>query len=206
MHSVGPIVQERALPDASERRVRRDTLAARLGTTFSELVVTMLGGGVAADRTAQLQAVAAISEARRGCLNLVVVWPGAVVPPGIAGWKQTRVVQTRDALSLCLLADLVISAAGYNSFHEILYHRIPAILVPQMAAFMDDQERRARAASGRGLAETVLAHELLLLDREIATFLDAGKADKVRAALSAATLPAPGNRAAADLILGEEAP
>ncbi|MCB2125516.1 MAG: hypothetical protein H6897_15185 [Rhodobacteraceae bacterium] len=206
VHSVGPIVQERALPDASERRVRRDTLAARLGTTFSELVVTMLGGGVAADRTAQLQAVAAISEARRGCLNLVVVWPGAVVPPGIAGWKQTRVVQTRDALSLCLLADLVISAAGYNSFHEILYHRIPAILVPQMAAFMDDQERRARAASGRGLAETVLAHELLLLDREIATFLDAGKADKVRAALSAATLPAPGNRAAADLILGEEAP
>lgn len=203
---VGPIVQRRAVPDASERRAGRGALATRLGTPFSELVVTMLGGGVAADRTAQLQAVAAISEARTGRLNLVVVWPGAVVPPGLAGWTHTRVVQTRDALSLCLLADLVISAAGYNSFHEILYHGVPAIFVPQMAVYMDDQERRARAASDRGLAETVLAHELLLLDREIAAFLDLGKGDRVRAALAATELPAPGNRAAAALILGEEVP
>ncbi|WP_413872633.1 glycosyltransferase [Albidovulum sp.] len=205
VHAVGPVVERRALPDAPARAAGRERLSARIGARFDDLVVTMLGGGVAADRTAQTQAVAAIAEGRKGCLNLVVVWPGAAVPAGLAGWKNTRVVQTRDALSLCLLADLVISATGYNSFHELLYHGIPAIFVPQMAAFMDDQERRARAASERGLAETVLAHEMLLLDREVAAFLG-GKADRVRAALRATPLPETGNRAAAALILGKEAP
>lgn len=206
VHAVGPVVQRRAVPDAAARAAGRERLAARTGVRFRELVVTMLGGGVAADRGAQAQAVAAIAEGRKECLNLVVAWPGAAVPAGLAGWKNTRAVQTRDALSLCLLADLTISAAGYNSFHELLYHGIPAIFVPQMAAYMDDQERRARAASERGLAETVLAHEMLLLDREIAAFLDGGKAGRLRAALRATPLPEAGNRAAAALILGKEAP
>lgn len=206
VRAVGPVVQRRAAPGAAAREAARAALAARLGVDFEDLVVTMLGGGVAADRTAQVQAVAAIAEGRRGCLNLTVVWPGAVVPPGLSAWKNTRVVQTRDALSLCLLADLVISAAGYNSFHEVLYHGLPAIFVPQMAVFMDDQERRARAAADRGLAECVLAHELLLLDREIASCLDGGKAGQFRTALAATALPAPGNAEAARLILGEEAP
>ncbi len=206
VHAVGPVVQRRAVPDAAARGPGRARLAARIGGPFGELVVTMLGGGVAADRTAQVQAVAAIVEGRKTCFNLVVVWPGAVVPAGLAGWKNTRVVQTRDALWLCLLADLVISAAGYNSFHELLYHGIPTIFVPQMAAYMDDQERRARAASERGFAETVLAHEMLLLEREITAFLDQGKAERLRKALVETVLPEPGNRAAAALILGQEAP
>lgn len=206
VHAVGPVVQLRPLPDAAGRRTAREALSARLGQRFDALVVTMLGGGVAADRTAQTQAVAAMAEARQGCLNLVVVWPGAVIAPGLTAWRNTRVVQTRDALALCLVADLVVSAAGYNSFHEMLYHRIPAIFVPQMAAFMDDQERRARAAAERGLAECVLAHEMLLLEREIAAFLDGEKAGRIRAALADTALPETGNRAAAALILGRETP
>lgn len=202
VHAVGPVVHRRLVPDKAARATERALLAKRLGSAFDELIVTMLGGGVAADRTAQTQAVAAMAESRPGCLNLVVLWPGAVVPPGLSGWKNTRAVQTRDALSLCLIADLVISATGYNSFHELLYHGIPAIFIPQMAAFMDDQERRARAASDRGLAETVLAHELLLLHREVVAFLDGGKADRIRTALAAVELPETGNRAAADVILG----
>ena len=166
----------------------------------------MLGGGVAADRTAQTQAMAALAEARSGALNLVVTWPGAVVAPGLAGWRNTLVVQTRNALSLCLIADLVVSAAGYNSFHELVYHGVPTIFVPQMAVYMDDQERRARAASDRGLAVTVLAHEILLLEREVRAMLDGGRSGTIRAALAAADLPAPGNAEAARLILGEGRP
>lgn len=202
-HPVGPIVQRLPGLDAAERDARRAALAERLGLGFNRLVVTMLGGGVAADRTAQMQALAALLEPRGDCLHLIVVWPGAVVAPGLHGWRNTRVVQTRQALSLCQVADLTISAAGYNSFHELLYHALPAIFVPQMAGFMDDQERRARAASERGLAATVLAHELLLMEREVAAFLDAGKSDSVRAALAAATLPEPGNSHAAALITKE---
>jgi len=48
----------------------------------------------------------------------------------------------------------------------------------------------------------VLAQELLMLDREITAFLDAGKANEIATALSTADLPEPGNTKAAKLIMG----
>ena len=199
IHHVGPIVQEFADSPLSVQELR-DRLGAQLGHPFDELVVTMLGSGAAADRTAQMQTLCNIVERRKNCLHLIVVWPGAIIPASTFGWKNTRVVQSRNALALCKAADLVVSAVGYNSFHEILYHQIPAILVPQMAPFMDDQERRARAASERGLAEMILAPELLLLEREVRAFLDGGKAERIRERLAVTSLPPRGNQAAAALI------
>ena len=199
VHPVGPVVQTLAA-GAPDRKTVRAGLRARFGHPVRELVVTMLGGGKAADRSAQLQTLCNMFERRADCLNLIVVWPGSQVPTGLYGWKNTRIVQTRDALSLCIAADMAISAAGYNSFHEMLYHAVPSILMPQMAPMMDDQERRARSASERGLAETVLAHQLFQLEREVAAFLDGGKAADIRARLITASLPQRGNQAAAQLI------
>ncbi|SPH23320.1 UDP-N-acetylglucosamine--N-acetylmuramyl-(pentapeptide) pyrophosphoryl-undecaprenol N-acetylglucosamine transferase [Defluviimonas aquaemixtae] len=199
-HAVGPVVQHAPAPGKTERTERRRALAERFGVEFNRLVVTMLGGGVAADRSVQMQALAAMMAARPDCLHLIVLWPGAAVPLGVQGWPNTRVVQTKAALALCQIADAVVSAAGYNSFHELLYHGIPTIFVPQMASFMDDQERRAQAAADRGLAEVVLAHELLLLERKVAELLDNGRAEAMGAALAAAVLPERGNALAAQLI------
>jgi hypothetical protein len=193
---VGPVVR---LAGPARTGMRRD-LMKRLKSSADRIIVTMLGGGAAADRSAQLQTLCNIFERRDSCLQLIVVWPGSVVPPGLLGWKSTRVVHTRRALDLCRVADLVISAAGYNSFHEMLYHAIPAIFMPQMAPFMDDQDRRARAASDRGLAATVDPDELHLLEREIAAFLEGGRAAEIRGRLAALTLPEPGTAAAAALI------
>jgi UDP-N-acetylglucosamine:LPS N-acetylglucosamine transferase len=95
---------------------------------------------------------------------------------------------------------VVLSAVGYNTFHEILYNRIPAILIPQVASYLDDQERRARAASDRGAAETVLAHELLLLERKLRHLLDQGGAEELREAIGRLDLPRTGNAEAARLI------
>ncbi len=201
IYHIGPVVQESAT-DADDGLKLRDRLKAHLGHPFDQLAVTMLGSGVAADRSAQMQTLTNIYERRKNCLHLILIWPGAIVPTGVFGWKNTRVVQTMNALELCKAADLVVTAVGYNSFHEILYHQIPAILVPQMAAFMDDQDRRARAASERGLAETVLATEMLLLEREVMAFLDSGKAGRIRANLAAHVLPPRGNHLAATLIDG----
>jgi UDP:flavonoid glycosyltransferase YjiC (YdhE family) len=149
-----------------------------------------------------LQSLCAQFEARPDCLHLIVVWPNATISANLFGWKNSVVVRTQRALELSMAADLVISAVGYNSFHEILYHRIPAIFIPQMASYMDDQERRARAASDRGLAVTVLADELLVLEREVGAFLDGDKAGEIRQRMGDVSLPDPGNRAAARLIEG----
>jgi hypothetical protein len=203
IHQVGPIVDQSAL-NRSERATLREDLQKSLETEFDELIVTMLGSGVAADRSAHLQLMCSIAERRPRCLQVVVVWPNSKVSPSIFTWNNTRVVKTRNALSLCQVADLVVSASGYNSFHEILYHAIPSILIPQVASYMDDQEKRARAASDRGFSETVMAHELLRLEREIGAFLDDGKAKDIRNNLAGASLPTPGNEAAAAIIDPED--
>ena len=121
---------------------------------------------------------------------------------GLQGWRSTRVATTRDALSLCRAADLVVSAAGYNAVHDGRYHAVPAIFVPQIAPYMDDQERRARAASDRDLAVTVLPHELMVLDRTVHGLLDNGGAADMRARIQETDLPERGTRHAAELIEG----
>lgn len=183
LHKVGPIVSDRPGREAGSVR---NSLRDRLGREFSQLVVTMLGGGVAADRTAQLQLLSALFERRPGCLHLILIWPGSTIHPGLYGWKTRSSAQTRNAAGIAAAADLTVTAAGYNLYHEVLYHRLPAIFVPQMAGFMDDQERRAQAASERGLAVTVAADDLLLLEREVAAFLDGGKGQELRRALASA--------------------
>lgn len=202
VRAVGPVVQDARSSTADRVLVRRD-LERRLGRPFRELVVTMLGAGHAADRTAQTLALCNLFERRPDCLHLVVTWPGSPTPPALFGWRNTRVVQTRRALGLMQAADLVVSASGYNSFHEILYHGVPAILIPQMAPFMDDQRRRALAAAGRDLAATVEPEALLRLEREVQAFLDDGKAAAIRARLAAHAFPQRGTAAAAALIEAE---
>ena len=196
---VGPIVQQIALSQA-DRDSLRSGLAERFGLSFRHLVVTMLGGGVAADRSAQTTAVAASLARRSDVLHLVVVWPTATVDPGLFCWPNTRVVRTHHASVLAAAADLFVSAVGYNSFHEALYNRIPTIFVPQMAAYMDDQRSRAGAAAERGLARLVEPHELATLDQTLARMLDRGEAEALRSRLHALDLPEPGATAAAACI------
>ena len=196
---VGPIVQQIALSQA-DRDSLRSGLAERFDLSFRHLVVTMLGGGVAADRSAQTTAVAASLARRSDVLHLVVVWPTATVDPGLFCWPNTRVVRTHHASVLAAAADLFVSAVGYNSFHEALYNRIPTIFVPQMAAFMDDQRSRAVAAAERGLARLVEPHELATLDQTLARMLDRGEAEALRSRLHALDLPEPGATAAAACI------
>jgi len=199
VHVVGPIMRRDAL-DFDRRRTLRAQLAERYGLAFERLVVTQLGGGVAADRGAQIQAVCGMMERRADVLHLVLAWPTAVLEPGWFRWARTRVVKTHHAGVLAAAADLCITAAGYNAFHEVLYGPRAAIFVPQTGAFMDDQRARARAARERGLAGFVEPHELMTLERELTRFLDGGEGEAVRRRLAALDLPPPGNARAAHLV------
>jgi UDP:flavonoid glycosyltransferase YjiC (YdhE family) len=65
--------------------------------------------------------------------------------------------------------DLAVSAAGYNSFHELLRFGIPTLFVPNQDTALDDQQGRAQFAADRGLAHllsgvSVSAATLLLRD------------------------------------------
>ena len=65
--------------------------------------------------------------------------------------------------------DLAVSAAGYNSLHELLRFSIPTLFIPNQDTALDDQQRRAQFAADRGLAHllggvSVSAATLLLRD------------------------------------------
>ena len=199
VHYVGPIYRQVA-QSKNDREQLRARLAERFGRDFRQLIVSMLGGGVASDRSAQLQAISGMLETRPDCLHLIVIWPGSTVQPAAFGWKNTRVVQTFEATKLCLSADLVISAAGYNSVLELLYHKIPAILIPQSAPYLDDQERRARALADRDLCALITEWEFMKLERTVTDCLDSDGLDVFRTALNDIELPQAGAAEAAELI------
>lgn len=56
--------------------------------------------------------------------------------------------------------DLVIAAAGYNVFHEVLLSRIPAVFVPNLMTTTDDQLGRCKYAQDNGLASWVSGPDL----------------------------------------------
>lgn len=197
--TVGPIVQELRL-DRTANMALRANLAERFDRPFERLAVSLLGSGVAASRGTQVQALCGLFERRSDTLHLVVVWPSASLEPAWFGWRNSRIVRTRHAAVLTAAADVTVTAAGYNSFHEALYNRVPAIFVPQSADFMDDQHARARAAEERGLGALVESHELMTLERLVNRYLDDGEAEAIRARLAVTELPVPGAREAARLI------
>lgn len=55
--------------------------------------------------------------------------------------------------------DIAISAAGYNTFHELLYFGVPSVFIPNMKTSMDDQLARTQMAVERnacfGLQENI---------------------------------------------------
>lgn len=59
--------------------------------------------------------------------------------------------------------DFAISAAGYNSFHELLASAIPTIFLVTPRPELDDQEARARFAEAMGMGFAVTDRELIKL-------------------------------------------
>ncbi len=200
VHNVGPIVQ--VFDDAKAKEGVRANLQKQFGLTFDRLVVTMLGGGIAADLSHHALAVCNAVEARDDVLNLIVMWPGAVVPPNFYTWSRSKVVTTHHAGILATSADAMVSAAGYNSVHEALYNRTPTIFVPQMASYMDNQTARAETAADLGVAMHVPAAKPGQIERALSRILDGGRGDDLRTAIAAMELPAPGNAEAARIIKG----
>ena len=197
VRDVGPIV--RLLDQKFDRTKLRKKLAKKFGA-FDELIVTMLGSGVYLDISTQLQMVSSFAEKRDGCLNLIVVWPGSRTPAARFAWQRSRVVSTQNATALAAAADVTVSAAGYNSFHETLYNKIPTIFVPQVATWLDDQLARAELAADMGLAACVAPERPGRVTRELALFLDRGKGADCAASLAKLELPKPGTADAARLI------
>jgi O-antigen biosynthesis protein len=76
--------------------------------------------------------------------------------------------------------DVAVSAAGYNSFNELMYFGVPTILVPQKRD-ADDQLARARRAEQQGAAFLLESPDAVSLANAVARVSDAGETMRQKA-------------------------
>jgi UDP:flavonoid glycosyltransferase YjiC (YdhE family) len=195
--AVAPIVG-----DAYDKQVQQ--WAAKRRGKGKRLVVSMLGGGLISDRSNMLYSIARKLEEYDDVVHLAVSWPQAAYRAGVDRFANTQLVATNFGNSILSKADLYIGAAGYNTFHECVYHRLPAVYAPQSASWLDDQEARAAAAQERGIGVAVKDENLLAICRGIDFMLAGDGIKKCRNAFRTIELPEPGNRDAAKRIMEME--
>lgn len=76
--------------------------------------------------------------------------------------------------------DFAITAAGYNTYHEIVHFNIPTLFIPNTQTVLDDQVKRAMYLTNRGAA--LCLRNMKLLDQEITQLQE--KRDEIRARLA----------------------
>lgn len=122
------------------------------------------------------------------CLDLLTARPRTTVvflespislappelPPGVRSLRRFPASRYLNAF------DFVVSASGYNSYHELLLSGTPALFVPNEHPQTDDQLARARHAERLGLGLLQRASELYALARRLETMLDPDARDAMR--------------------------
>jgi UDP:flavonoid glycosyltransferase YjiC (YdhE family) len=76
--------------------------------------------------------------------------------------------------------DFMVTAAGYNSFHETMLHGVPTVFVPNEAPEMDLQILRARHARSMGYGELLRASDAISVCSVIERMLDPETRDAMR--------------------------
>lgn len=136
-----------------EELLSRADAAALLGLDPARpAALIQLGSGANRDIVRLTDRVVTALRAFPDLQLAAVEWPIAGLPvPATPGVLQV----SGFPLARCYRAfDFTVSAAGYNSFHELMHYGLPGIFFANTHPSMDDQQARARFAeqSGAGFA------------------------------------------------------
>jgi UDP:flavonoid glycosyltransferase YjiC (YdhE family) len=95
--------------------------------------------------------------------------------------------------------DFAVTAAGYNSYHELLAYGVPSIFQPNVHTALDDQLARARYAEAAGVARSWEDPSAAGFAACLAPLLDEAERDAMRRRLAARPLGDGAAQAAAHL-------
>lgn len=147
---VDPIVHldERELLD-------RDAACAALGLDADRPTALLtLGAGNINDIGTTAGRIAATLRAS-GDVQVTMLRSPIAVAPAHAAPRDVLVRQVYPVSRYLRAFDMAFSAAGYNSFHELIAFAVPTVFVPNEYAVVDDQAARARFAEWAGAALAV---------------------------------------------------
>jgi UDP:flavonoid glycosyltransferase YjiC (YdhE family) len=130
----------------------RDTARRALGLPLDpRLALVALGAGNINDTSHETGAI--VAALRR--LGVEICVTQTLIAESDRTRADVHVVREFPLSRRFRAFDLAVSAAGYNSFHELLRFGIPTLFIPNQDTALDDQQGRAQFAADRGLAHTL---------------------------------------------------
>ena len=118
----------------------------------------------------------------RGVPNLqIFISEWAISSDSLAFWPGTRILRGFPTSQYFNAFDFTISAAGYNSFNEIISFELPAIFLANDHPSMDDQLGRAKYAERQGAAVTLDPNAIGELEKILPLFLVESSREFLRA-------------------------
>jgi UDP-N-acetylglucosamine--N-acetylmuramyl-(pentapeptide) pyrophosphoryl-undecaprenol N-acetylglucosamine transferase len=150
---VGPIVD---IPD--EYAGSRSEARRRLGLKQDLYTIYVsTGGGGHRDAQRQIETICSVTCSMPNTQTLIGAGPlyrGKTVQHANVHWRVDN-----SGHDLILASDVAVSAAGVNSFNELMYFGLPTVFVP-LATGADDQFDRARRAERVGAGTLVPLEEV----------------------------------------------
>ncbi len=155
--------------DAGEA-LSREEARREIGITEPRAVLIAFGAGALTD---QYETVERIIRALKPLNGLQVIVARHIISDNRGSLPHGADTRHLFPMSRFFAAfDGVISAAGYNTFHEVVRADVPTLLIPVEAAQMDRQLDRAQWAESRGLARVLRQRDLDELPHVLAELLN----------------------------------
>lgn len=124
-------------------------------------VLVQLGSGSHRDVVALVDTVVKCLAGFDGVQTVIAEWENGAA--SLSLWPDTRVVSGLPLSQYFNAFDFSISAAGYNTFHEVMAFGLPTIFVGNRHEAIDDQVARAQFAQDAGAALELGEDELFQL-------------------------------------------
>jgi hypothetical protein len=141
-------------------------------------VLLQLGAGNNFDFAAVQERIVAHLSATAGVTLAALESPISHDAPGMP--EAVRLLRAFPASRYIHAFDFVVSAAGYNSYHELLLSATPALFVPNEHPMMDDQRARADHADRMGWSLSLRAADIYRVAEQVARLLDPDEREAMR--------------------------
>ena len=146
------------LLDEGELLARAEAAAALGLDPTRPAVLVQLGSGFNRDLLSILDQIMAALAAQPGLQIAIAEWVTGTIP--LTLWPRATILRGFPISQYLRAFDFCISAAGYNSYHELLGFGVPTIFVANRHPTMDDQLGRARFAQSAQAAFEIGEDEL----------------------------------------------